>query len=429
MEAGFIELLSVLLSLSGFGVQANPNAPTSAEIMKYAPETADYAAYVDLEAVVPNNYRVFTALPTQPAVKAHPQALRAITQVVQEAEAGRSMIKQVTGFDPITDVKSAALWVTLVDAGDPEAIVAVRGSFAANLLDSIAASVGGGAIKKLAGGSALPSPDGKEWIALASDGTLLLGSASAVEQRLNGKWRTPRPRDDSARARFARMLDDKPFLAIGSSPGKSALRQIGKEMPDEDEALARDLLGGHIFAGLSLHADGVSWVWTDRSKAGYQRALLASEGMIDLFRAGHHGTRGLARVVLAGLGSYQGASPEIDAILRSQNQLLDLVTKMTGDGQFQAQVTQDAASRTVAVRARGKSLSDVVPVAGLLPIAGAGAFLALAREVEAVELSGPAAIAAPKAAKPAKATKPAAKQPAKPAAKQPAKPAAKQPTR
>ena len=41
-------------------------------------------------------------------------------------------------------------------------------------------------MKRLAGGVTLPSPDGDELIGLTSDGTLLFGTAAAVEQRLNG---------------------------------------------------------------------------------------------------------------------------------------------------------------------------------------------------------------------------------------------------
>ncbi len=404
MEAGFIELLSVLLSLSGFGVPANPNAPSAAEVMKYAPASADYALYVDLEAVVPHNYQVLTSLPGQAALKANRQARHAIEDVVKQAEAGRTMIKQLTGIDPITDIKSVAMWVTLADAGDPAALVVVRGNFPSNMLDAIAATAGG-AVKKMAGGTTLAAPDGREMAGLTRDGTLLFGTTSEVEARLGRKWRTPRARAGSTRARFAAMLDDKPFAAIASSPGKSALRLIAREIDDPDAAFVRDLMSSHVFAALALHHDGVAWTWTDRTTAGYERAVMASEGLIEMFRAAHFGTRGMVRLVLAGMASYRSQVPEIDVILRHQDQILKLVTELTGDGRFQARITPDSPKRTVTVRAQGKSLSEVVPVVGVLPVLGAATFLLVAREEKTDMQRAKAAATKPRAVKRAKPAK------------------------
>ena len=366
------------MSLSGFGISANANAPASAEVMKYAPASADYFAYVDLEAIVPGNYKVLAALPKQASVKANRQVAKAINEIVNQAETGRMMLKQLTGVDPITDVKSAALWVNLPDAGDPIAIIAVRGNFPSTMLDGIASKMGG-TVKKYAAGSALPSPDGKELLALTTDSTLLFGSAAAIEARIKSNWRPQRARKNSNRARVSQMIDAKPFFMFASSPGKSAIRRISREVSGQDEQLIRDLLVGHKLASLSLYSDGIGWSWRDRSRTGYESAVMASEGLIELFRGTHYSTRGLVRLAIAALGSYRGAAPEIDAILRHKDQIIKLVTNVTGDGQFATKVDIDNKALSVTVRATGKSLSDVVPVIGVLPIAGAFGYLMLGR--------------------------------------------------
>jgi hypothetical protein len=91
-------------------------------------------------------------------------------------------------------------------------------------------------------------------------------------------------------------------------------------------------------------------------------------------RASHFAFRGVARVVMAGLPSYAGQGPEIDAILRHQDQLMKVVDSVTGDGAFKVDFQKQPRKRTVTVKATGKNLRDVISVAGVLPVMGAGAY-------------------------------------------------------
>src|SRR5690242_16205994 len=111
------ELVSLVLALGGFGVEANPNAPTAAEVMKYAPETFDYMLYIDVEAVLPRNYKAFVALANDARLQGS-RAGKGISQAVAAAEAARQQLKG-RGFDPIEDVKSLAVWVEVKGQGDP----------------------------------------------------------------------------------------------------------------------------------------------------------------------------------------------------------------------------------------------------------------------------------------------------------------------
>src|SRR5690349_7030737 len=108
---GFSEAILVLLALGGFAAHENANAPAAVEVLRFAPEDADVMIYADVEAVLPPNYQTFQNLPSDPSIRALPKdAQREITQAVQEAEKGRAELREKSGIDPITDVKSVAAY-------------------------------------------------------------------------------------------------------------------------------------------------------------------------------------------------------------------------------------------------------------------------------------------------------------------------------
>src|SRR5690606_924641 len=70
----FAQFLAVLLSLSDFGLSANPKAPPPAEVIRHGADGAELFFYVDVEAVLPRTHRALVALADKPAVKSAPQA-------------------------------------------------------------------------------------------------------------------------------------------------------------------------------------------------------------------------------------------------------------------------------------------------------------------------------------------------------------------
>ena len=70
---GFVELITLLLSLTGFGVQANPKAPTADQSLQYAMPDPDVVVHLDAVTFVPNNYKLLAALPNKPEIKASPE--------------------------------------------------------------------------------------------------------------------------------------------------------------------------------------------------------------------------------------------------------------------------------------------------------------------------------------------------------------------
>ena len=384
---GFIELITILVTMSGFGVSQNPNAPSPDEVMKYAPAKADLMVHVDLQAVLPGNYKVLTTMANHELLKKQPDLRRQVQEELGQLEQGLLLVKGFTGIDLINDVHSATAWLAMTKAGPPEGILVVRGNFPADLIDRLAQPAGT-SVTKVAGVSTIASPDGKAMVAVI-DRTIVAGTPRWVRERLAKKWRAPRVAAGSLNARASAFLATKPFIAFVSAPSPLAQKRIVRELSDAGDAknAGVDLLTGHQQAGFAIAHDGVTWVWQARDAAGLQHAAMASEGLIELFRASHLATRGLARVLIASLHSYAGKDPDIDALLRQEDKLIEFAVQVSGDGNFRADVRKDAKSRTVTVDAHGKKLSDVLPVGGLLPLIAAGAYFTL--QSEATELLPP----------------------------------------
>jgi len=82
MSFGIIEIISLLLGLSGFGLQANPKAPTADQALEYAIPDADVVSYVDAAGIIPGNYKVLTQLANQPQIKASPDLAKMVRKAM-----------------------------------------------------------------------------------------------------------------------------------------------------------------------------------------------------------------------------------------------------------------------------------------------------------------------------------------------------------
>jgi hypothetical protein len=103
-----------------------------------------------------------------------------------------------------------------------------------------------------------------------------------------------------------------------------------------------------------------------------------SDGFVDILRAAQIAPRGFAKVIMGGLESYRGTNKHVDDLLRHKTDVLRVVDTYTGDGKFQSSLHADAKSLKLTVRLTGKSLSEVVPLGGFVPVGAA--FLLLSRD-------------------------------------------------
>ncbi len=351
---GLIELLAVLLSLGDFGAAPNSKAPAPAEVLKYAPDSYDLMLYADVEVVLPKNYDALSKLPDKPAIKENAKLAEEVRSVLREAETGRQGFVTMAGFDPIKDIQSVAVFAQIHSANEmPDFLVVVRGKIP---------------VDKIKGLVAMGAP-GNVTAGKGDKGELLLGTKAWIEAREAKDWKAKKPD-----ARAVDVLKKKPLFAMTATFSEQARNALASQMGPKANVLT-DMLGGHDFASFHITHNGGGWSWVAKDKAGLERAALASAGVIDLMRAGHYGSRGMAQVVLAAIDSYKEQIPEVAELTKHRDELLGVVNALTGDGKFKATVSKQAGTNTLSVQLSGKTLSDVFPVAGAMFLGGIGAFV------------------------------------------------------
>jgi hypothetical protein len=369
---GFVEVILLLLGLSNFGLQTNPNPPTADASLQYAMPDADIVLHVDAATFVPNNYKALMQLSNQPQIKASPELSKTVREAVAEIDGMRGLAKTMVGIDPTTDVSSATLFLQILPKQDPSFVAAVRGKFTAANIEKIAkltskqtAKVGGGVMIELGGND--PA------IALTKDGVLLAGTPKLVRDRLADTWRAPARPAGGSLALAAEAIAGKPVfaVAVAMSPTarKTALDELGPK-----KNFATDVIQRHKGATFSVYTDGIGWTWIDRDKAGLDAMAQMSEGVLELLRAGQIAPRGMVKIILGGLESYRGTDKTIDEVLRRKADIMKIVEAYTGDGNFKVKLDKNPGAVRLDVRATGKSLSEVVPAGAILPIAAMGFF-------------------------------------------------------
>jgi hypothetical protein len=403
---GISEVITFMLALQGFGIDANPKAPSADAVLAYAVEDADVVLHVDVTAIGPRNYKALVALPDDPLVKANPDLLAMVKKVKANVEGVRGMSKAVTGLDPVNDLSSVTVFLDVVPDKEPTFLVVARGKIPSDFVKKLS-TVSGGTTGDI-DGRATVEVDAQTFVGTTKDGVLIVGPKSWVTPRVDDDWKKPARKKGSAWAAIAQRLDDKPFALAALKLDDKTAKWAAKEA---DEPFLADLITGHELAVLALHSDGVTFQWKDKTKAGLDRVAMLSDGVVEMTRAMHVAPRGFAKIFLAAIDSYKGKDKDADELIKHKGDILKLVEAYTGDGKFKVAVDKDAKAKSLTVRATGKSLSDVVPAAALLPAMG---FLVFSRESSSSVQAMPPATAVP--AKPAKPVTPAKK----PATKKPA---------
>ena len=370
MSAGIVEVVSLLLGLNGFGVQANPKAPTADQALEYALPDADIVAHFDAASVIPGNYKALQALPDQPAIKSSPDLQRDIRDLITQVDAPRGMLKGLVGIDLATDVSDATAFVHIVPDHDPDAVVAVHGKFTTTTIDKIAKLTGTTSVK--AGTGAWAQLDGDNAVGLTKDGVLLAGKASLVKARMDASWKMPAHGAGTNLGYAADVINAKPVFAVVMTLSPGARKFV---VEHHGESFATDLAKRHKAASFAVYHDGIGWTWIDTTKSGYDSMLQISDGVVQVLRAAQIAPRGFANIVIGGLESYRGTDKRVDELLRHKNDLTQLAEQYIGDGNFKVAIDKDPKAMKLSVRLSDRSLSYVLPLGGMLPLGVAGALL------------------------------------------------------
>jgi hypothetical protein len=391
----FAQIFSLLMALSGFGIDADPNAPTADQVLEHSVDDADLIVHFDVAAVLPRNFKALVDLPNVPAVKASRDLEAAVKDVAAQASQGRAMAKSMIGFDPISDVTSVTLWAKFrTGSMEPDFMVEVRGSLPADIVSKVAQM--SGSPLEVFGGRQAAVIEKQYYLGVAKNGSMLFGTAAWVKPRLADTWKAAARPAGSRAARVAALLDEKPFLFYAVQPSAAFLAAAEKGGKNPGTAFLRDL---DQMMG-SLRVDGVAWATYAKTAAGVERASMFAEGAIDLMRAFQIAPRGFAKVALSYLDTLAGQSKELDEVIKHKADILKIVDEFSGDGSFKAQIDKDPKAKGVIVHAIGKHLSEVLPLGLLIP-AGAAAYLAKSGATTATMMPPATPAATPAATKPA----------------------------
>jgi hypothetical protein len=209
---------------------------------------------------------------------------------------------------------------------------------------------------------------------------LLAGAAPLVKDRIADTWKAPSHATGTNLGQAADMLAGHPVFGVSLTVSQAMRQHVLKEHPDKN--FLTDLVRRGKGSSFAIYADGIGWTFNDSTAAGLEQMAMLSDGVVDVLRAAQIAPRGFAKIAIAALDSYKGLNKQVDTLLAHKADLNKLVTTYTGDGQFKSKIDKDARSLKLNVRLTGKSLSEVVPVGVVVPMAAVG-FLFAGRAVEA----------------------------------------------
>jgi len=373
MSVGIVEIISLLMGISGFSVGTNPTAPTPQAALEYAMPDADVIAYADVGALVPGNYKVLTNLANQPQIKASPELSKAIKKMVAEIDGPRGLAKGMTGVDLATDISDVTASVRMKGNADPDFVVAAHGKFSTATVEKVAKIANKQSVK-VGGGVMFDGGDGTG-MGVTKGGVLVAGSIALVKERIADTWKAPTGTNITA---ATDLLGGKPVLAVlvGLQP---ATQKFVLEQTKGEQNFVTDAIKRGKMAAFSVYKDGIGWQWVDSSKTGLDNMGQISEGFVDILRASQIAPRGFAKIVLGALDSYKGVNKQVDEMIKRKADIMKIAEQYTGDGQFKSQIDKDPKTMKLSVRLTGKSLSEVMPIGGMVPI-GAIFFLTLSRD-------------------------------------------------
>ncbi|HET7505733.1 MAG TPA: hypothetical protein VFK02_32155, partial [Kofleriaceae bacterium] len=369
MSFGIIEVITLLLGLAGFGLSANPRAPTADQALEYALADTDIAAHIDAVSIIPGNYKLLVQLAEQPQIKASAELARLVRRAVGEIEGARGVAKLVTGIDVTTDIADATAFFHLAPKADPVFVVAVHGRFSPANLDKIAKAAGKTAAK-LGTGTIVDGGGHDPAIALTRDGVLLVGTSEVVRDRLADGWKPPAHDAGTSLAPLAEVISARPVFAVVLTMSAQARAEAMSHLGAR--SFATEVITRHKAATFAMFHDGVGWTWTDSTTAGVDDMELVSRGVLDVLRAAQIAPRGVAQIAMGAIDSYRGTSAQVDDLIKHKADIMKLVTSYTGDGNFKVTIKKDPKTLRLDVRATGKSVSEVLPFGLVLPAAVVG---------------------------------------------------------
>jgi hypothetical protein len=344
--------------------------------LQYAIADADFAAHVDAVSIVAGNYKLLAQLADQPQIRSSSELQKLVRKAIGEVEGARGAAKMATGIDMTTDITDATAFVQVVPQGEPRFVVAVRGKFSSANLDKIA-RIANKPIGKVETAQLVELGPNQPAVGLTRDGVVLVGTPDLVRERLASTWKAPSHDAGTNLGYLADAINARPVLAVTMAMSAVARTEALRHLAPQ--GFATDLVKRHRAATFAVFHDGLGWTWVDSTREGLDDVELMSKGVIELLRAGQLAPRGIAKIAMGVVGSYRGASSELDELISRKADVLKIVDSYTGDGAFKVAIDKNPKAMRLSVRATGKTVSEVIP--GLmLPIGVIGFLQAQAKD-------------------------------------------------
>ncbi len=372
MGFGIVEVIALLLGLSGFGLQNNPKPPTVDSALEFAMPDPDIVAHFDAASVIPGNYKVLMGLADQPQIKQSPELVKMVKQMINEVEGARGLAKTMSGIDFTTDIADATVFMHVIPgAKNPEMVLEVHGKFPVTMLDKLGKMTGKPPAKIGSGTLVETGPDSPA-LAITGSGVLLVGQAPLLKDRLAATWKAPSHAAGTQLGYIADILANHPVFALSLTLSPAARKEITSKF-DHPNFLT-DIVARHKAAAFAVYHDGIGFVWADGTKQGLDDMAQMMDGFVDVLRAAQIAPRGVAKMFLGALDAYKG-DKQVDELIRHKADLVKIMESYSGDGNFKMQREVDVKNLKLSVRLSGKTLSEVVPLGFLAPLAGIGLLL------------------------------------------------------
>jgi hypothetical protein len=275
----------------------------------------------------------------------------------------------MSGIDFTTDIADATVFLRVVpNAKNPDMVLEVHGRFSTVMLDKIA-KMTGKPPAKIGGGTMVETGPDSPALALTGSGVLLVGQGALLKDRLAASWRAPSHAAGTSLGTMAEILANHPVFAVSLTLSPSARGEIEKKF-DHPNFLT-DIVKRHKVAAFAVYHDGIGFVWGDSSKQGLDDMAQMLDGFVDVLRAAQIAPRGVAKMFLGALDSYRG-DKRVDELIRHKGDLVKIMDSYSGDGSFKIQRDIDARNFKISLRLSGRTLSEVVPIGIVAPLAGFG---------------------------------------------------------
>ena len=368
---GFSELV-ILFFLGFHSAQAGP-PPDMDTIRANAIEQADITFYCNLESVLKPSMDTFKNLFREQLIQNSPNFKKEFAQTINALDRELEKIKQRTSINVMTDLHQVSVWFKAdnSETEDFSVVIILKGNLGETFTTKMAEEF------NLTGTSTVgdhtvysevkeydPNADMYFSMVRVNQTTVMFGTKKALEARAKRNFKAPDKTEKNVPLDQLEASQTKnPFLFFSLTPGKEFSKLIDKDRPNKS---VKDIFFNHDRGTIIFYPDGID-VNIKSHTDMYDRYLLLSEAVIDIFKSGQLLSMGFIKIMASVISPQD---PELDKelaeIFTQRKALINLFEKYAGPGKFETVNSSDKSTNTIDFQLKAKHLREIIPV---IPIA------------------------------------------------------------